>query len=90
MTRHELAAASDELAGAADLETGTDRADRLEDLADQLERLSTADSGPDHGRLARIQSAMHDLREEVDGETVARIRNAHEAIDEYREGLEGV
>ncbi len=90
MTRPELAAASDDLAAAADLVDDTNHADRLENLADQLERLSAAETGPDHGRLARIQSAMHDVREAVDDDAVTRIREAHEAINEYREGLEGV
>jgi hypothetical protein len=90
MTRQELATASDELAAAAELVENTDHAARLEDLAGQLERLVEADTGPDHGRLARIQSAMHDVREGVGEGAADRIRAAHGAIDDYREELEGV
>lgn len=90
MTRQELATASEELAAAADVTVSSDDANRLEDLANQLGKIAEADTGPDHGRLARIQAAMHDLREAVGDDAEARIRTAHEAINEYREGLEGV
>jgi hypothetical protein len=90
MTRQELAAGGEALVAAAELVEGADHTDRLTELASQLERLSEAETGPDHGRLARIQSAMHDLREAVDDDAAARIREAHEAVDDYREGLEGV
>jgi hypothetical protein len=90
MTRQELATAGDELATAADLAGATAEADRLGDLADQLRRLADAERGPDHGRLARIQSAMHDVRETVDADAADRIAAAHDAIDAYRETLEGV
>lgn len=90
MTRQDLTAAGDELAAAADLAAETEQGDRLEDLADQLHKLAEADTGPDHGRLARIQSAMHDLREAVDTDAASRIRQAHDSIDDYRETLEGV
>lgn len=90
MTRQTLAGAADELAAAADLAAGTDHGERLEDLADQLRRLAEAETGPDHGRLARIQAGMHDVRESVEDDVAARIRAAHESVDDYREGLEGV
>lgn len=90
MTRQELATAGDELAAAAEHTASTDHADRLAELAEQLERLTEAEPGPDHGRLARIQSAMHDVGEGVDDDAAARIEAAHEAINSYREELEGV
>ncbi|MDS0259104.1 hypothetical protein NDI56_06830 [Haloarcula sp. S1CR25-12] len=90
MTREELATASDLLESAASDADDADAADRLGDLAAQLETLSTADRGPDHGRLARIQSALHDL-EGGDGEDVAEtLSEANDAINEYRSDLEGV
>jgi len=90
MTREELATASDLLESSAE-DTENDRAsERLAELAGQLERLSTADRGPDHGRLARIQSALNDLQS-GDGTDVAEtIDDADDAIDEYRSDLEGV
>ena len=90
MMRQPLAAAGNDLSAAADIATSTDAGDRLNDLADQLGQLAEAETGPDHGRLARIQSAMHDLRETVDDEAASRIQAAHEAINYYREDLEGV
>ncbi|MBX0323916.1 hypothetical protein EGH21_12835 [Halomicroarcula sp. F13] len=90
MTREELATASDLLESAADDTANDDASERLGDLADQLDRLSTADQGPDHGRLARIQSALNDVAT-GDGEDVAdTIDEADDAINEYRSDLEGV
>jgi len=86
MTREELARASELLESAAS-DSGNDR---LADLADQLSGLATADRGPDHGRLARIQSALNDLQS-GDGAAVAEtIDEADDAINEYRSDLEGV
>ena len=90
MTRDELATASDLLEAAAE-NTENDRAsERLTELAGQLERLSTADRGPDHGRLARIQSALNDLQSGDGADVAERIGEADDAIDEYRSDLDGV
>ncbi|WP_324662681.1 DUF7553 family protein [Haloarcula sediminis] len=90
MTRAELATASDQLESAADDTESESAGERLGELAGQLERLSTADRGPDHGRLARIQSALNDLQH-GDGVDVAEaIDEADDAINEYRSDLDGV
>ena len=90
MTREALATASDLLESAAE-DTGNDAAaDRLDELAGQLGRLSTADRGPDHGRLARIQSALNDLRSGAGADVAGTIDEADDAINEYRSDLEGV
>jgi hypothetical protein len=90
MTRDELTTASDLLESAAD-DTGNDGAsERLGELAGQLDRLSTANRGADHGRLARIQSALNEL-ESGDGADVAdTIAEADDVINEFRADLEGV
>ncbi|WP_136688566.1 DUF7553 family protein [Halorhabdus amylolytica] len=88
MTRTELASASDSLTTAAD-STDTN-ADRLADLAGQLDQLAEADRGPDHGRLARIQTALDEIQEEVDDETAATIQDARTEISEYRATVDGV
>jgi hypothetical protein len=90
MTRQELARAAEELAEAADRAEQSGCVNRLADISDQLERLATADEGPDHGRLARIQASLHDLRDEVGDGPNSRIEAADEAITDYREELEGV
>jgi hypothetical protein len=89
MTREALATASDLLADAAQATEGDD-SDRLSDLSEQLDHLSTADEGPDHGRLARIQNALHDLEESVGDDAAETIAEAHEHVKEYRSGVEGV
>ena len=52
--------------------------------------LAEAEQGPDHGRLARIQAAMHDLEGDAGDEALTAIEAANDAINDYREGLEGV
>lgn len=89
MTREELATASDLLESAADSASG-DAADRLTDVAGQLDRLSTADRGPDHGRLARIQNTLGEVKGDVDDATVATIEDALEEIVAYRETVDGI
>ena len=90
MTRKELATASKELASAAEQTDSSDASERLADLADQLERLSTADRGPDHGRLARIQSALNELKRGDGADVTETIDEANDAINGFRSDLEGV
>lgn len=89
MTRDALRTASEHLESAAD-DTSGDAAERLADLADQLAALSTADRGPDHGRLARIQSALNDLSSGNAAAVANSIEAANDAINEFRSDLDGV
>jgi hypothetical protein len=90
MPRAELTTASDLLESAA-ADTENDAAtERLGELAGQLERLSTADRGPDHGRLARLQSALNDLQSGDGADVAETIEEADDAINEYRAELDGV
>lgn len=90
MTRDELASASELLESAAGDTDSDGASERLAELAGQLDTLATADRGPDHGRLARIQSALNDLSS-GDAEDVAdTIGDADDQINEYRSDLEGV
>lgn len=90
MVRSELQDASERLESAA-ASCGDDEAsERLIGLAEQLEGLATAERGPDHGRLARIQSALSEIEADVDDDTRAEIDEADDRIDEFRETLEGV
>ncbi len=90
MPRVELATASDRLESAAEATENDDASDRLGELAGQLEELSTADRGPDHGRLARIQSALNDLQSGNGADVADSITEADDAVNEYRAELEGV
>ncbi|MHB9285483.1 hypothetical protein ACKVMT_00405 [Halobacteriales archaeon Cl-PHB] len=89
MTREALATAADLLADAADAADG-DASDRLTDIADQVEDRATAERGPDHGRMARWQTALGDLKADVDDEVAATIESALEEIRDYRSTVEGV
>ena len=89
MTRDELVTASDLLESAAETANG-DAADRLNDIAGQIERLATADRGPDHGRLARWQNALGEVKADVDEATAETIEEALDAIVAYRSTVDGV
>lgn len=86
MARSELTTASDLLESAADDTGDDDASERLGELAGQLERLSTAD----HGRLARIQSALNELKTGNGADVAEAIGNADNAINEFRSDLDGV
>lgn len=89
MTRENLTAASDLLASAAEA-TDDDATERLTSLSDQLETLAERDRGPDHGRLARIESGLDEVQADVSDEVAATIEEALDAIRAFRETLEGV
>jgi tRNA A22 N-methylase len=86
----ELETASEHLEAAAEATGGAAASDRLADLAGQLSKLATADHGADHGRLARIQSALNDLENGDAADVADDIEAADDAINEYRSDLEGV
>lgn len=89
MGRDTLSEAADALERAADAAVD-EAAERLRRQADQLASLAEADRGPDHGRLARHQEAIRELKAEVDDEVDALIDEAYARINEYRSTLEGV
>ncbi|WP_235853717.1 DUF7553 family protein [Halosimplex salinum] len=89
MTRENLADARDTLESAAEATADDDAAERLTSLADQLGTLATRDRDPDHGRLARIENALHDLEESTE-DVADRIESAHESVVAFRETVEGV
>jgi hypothetical protein len=89
MTRDNLATASELLASAAD-ETSGDAADRLTSLSDQLDTLADSDRGPDHGRLARIESGLDEIQADASDDVATTIEEALDAIRAFRETIEGV
>lgn len=90
MTRDELITASDVLTEIADDVEDESIRERLTTQADQLVRLAEQDRGPDHGRLARHQQTLRELKAAVDADTAARIDTVNEHIVAYRETVEGV
>lgn len=87
MTVSELERASDELDAAVELADG-DHRDRLTTQADQLADL--AETGADHGRLARHENALREIKADSGEDIGARIDAAMDAITAYRETIEGV
>jgi len=63
--------------------------ERLEGLEDQLSTLAGGGRGADHGRLARIQAAIGEVREAAP-EAADALAEADDLIDAYRETVEGV
>jgi hypothetical protein len=91
MVREDLRAASDHLRAAAVAATDSGLEERLYDQSDQLAELATADSGPDHGRLARITHALDELADAVDDEDAEiNVADARESVEAYRETVDGV
>lgn len=89
MTRTELAAASDTLREAATV-AASDLATRLDEQAETVADLSERATGPDHGRLARLEHSLRDIQREADEDVAHRIDTALEEIRAYRATVEGV
>jgi hypothetical protein len=89
MTRENLANASELLVSAAN-NADDDAAERLQSLSDQLDTLADRDRGPDHGRLARIESGLDEVQTEVSDDVATTIEDALDAIHAFRETIEGV
>ncbi|CQR49197.1 MULTISPECIES: DUF7553 family protein [Haloferax] len=89
MTRAELERASNLLKEAAEATDG-DVQERLYEQSDQLAKLATREQGPDHGRLARHMTVLHDLAEDLDGDVAETVREARSEVLEYRKGVPGV
>jgi len=69
VTRQELETASEHLESAARASADADVSERLSRVAQKLTVWLAADSGPDHGQLARIENRLHSLRDDVDRPT---------------------
>jgi len=90
MTRENLQEASQHLESAAEAAENDDARERLHEQSDQLARLADRERGPDHGRLARHESAISDVADEEGGEVAEHVEAALSAIHAYRETIEGV
>jgi len=89
MTRDELAEAAEVLEAAAE-NAPDEAADRLRSQARQLASLAEADRGPDHGRMARHQQALREIKATVDASIAADIEEADDLINAYRSTVQGV
>mgnify|MGYP000226880779 CR=1 FL=1 len=90
MAREELQDASAALREAAEATDDPDVEERVYDHSRQLAELATADRGPDHGRLARIENAFNEMLAATEGEANARLADALASVKSYREGVDGV
>lgn len=90
MTRDNLATASDLLATAAEETDDADATERLNSLSDQLDTLAERERGPDHGRLARIESGLDEVQTDASDDVAATIEEALDSIRAFRETIEGV
>ncbi|WP_338729576.1 hypothetical protein [Haladaptatus sp. DJG-WS-42] len=90
MSREHLQAASDQLTAiAADLDDET-LAERLSGIAEQVGTFASQERGPDHGRLARIENALHEVKAKVDDDQKKAIEQAHEEIKAFRSTVSGI
>lgn len=90
MTREELAAASEVLRTASDGASNEAARERLADQADQLAALADADRGPDHGRLARHEHALGEIKALLGPGEEGYVDEALDEMRAYRETVEGV
>jgi len=90
MTVEAIEAASEVLRRAAADVDDPDLADRLAEQAEQLEDLAGRDRGPDHGRVARHQAALRDIKSDAGGSLDEPIDEANDRLNDYRETVDGV
>lgn len=87
MAHEQLERASEELQAAAEAADGEER-DRLEGQAESFAEL--AEHGADHGRLARHENALREIKAATDETVGEHVDAAMASITAYRETLEGV
>jgi hypothetical protein len=88
--RTPLRNASDALTEAREATDDAEARDRLESYAEQADSMAAADRGPDHGRLARFEHGLTDVREDLDAEGAKLVDEALSQVRAYRETVEGV
>lgn len=87
--RQHLRDATELVEEAADRASG-DAAERLEELAGQIRKAANRSHGPDHGRLARMLTALGEVQGEVDERIADIIQEAKDHLTEFRKTVEGV
>ncbi|MFB6096717.1 MAG: hypothetical protein ABEJ74_04955 [Haloferacaceae archaeon] len=90
MSREQLREASDLLRRAAESTDDEALVERMHTQSTQLAELADGDQGPDHGRLARHMNALVEIRKAADGDAADLVKQARDAVAEYRSGVEGV
>jgi len=89
MTHDELIAASEALDDAAD-HASDDRAAGLTETAETVADLAERDHGADHGRLARIEYTLRELKDGSEAAVGDSIDDALGHIKAFRKTVDGV
>lgn len=90
MSKAQLTQASETLRTASEAVDDEAARERLTDQADQLARLADSERGPDHGRLARHEHALEEIKALLGPEHEGQIDEALDEIRAYRGTVEGV
>lgn len=90
MSRDSLQTASEALRNAAAAAESAAVEERLYTQSRHLAELATADRGPDHGRLARIEQALQEADAKAEDSVSDHIDDALQAVRTYRETVDGV
>lgn len=90
VTREQLKSASEILHTASEEVSSQAAKERLAEQADHIETLAEADRGPDHGRLARHEHALEEIKALLGPEHEGSVDEALEEMRSYRETVEGV
>ncbi|MFB6184327.1 MAG: hypothetical protein ABEI96_07210 [Haloarculaceae archaeon] len=90
MTREKLLEASECLESAADAASDDATRERLQDIAGQVATRAESERGPDHGRMARWQSALDEVLADADDTVADDVEAAKSLISDYRQGVAGV
>ena len=90
MSREQLSAASETLRTASEQASNEAAKQRLTKQADQLQELADAERGPDHGRLARHEHALGEIKALLGPKHQGHVDDALDEMRAYRETVEGI
>jgi hypothetical protein len=90
MSREQLRNASDLLREAGELANDEELQQRIHNQSNKLATAVDADRDPDHGQLARHMNALAEIAEDIGEEGEAKVREARDAVAEFRSTVEGV
>lgn len=90
MSRDKLREASDLLREAGELTDDEQLRERIHTQSNQLAKAVGADRGPDHGQLARHMNALAEIADEIGEDGESKVREARDAVADFRSTVEGV
>lgn len=90
MSREKLREASDLLREAGELTDDEQLRERIHNQSNQLAKAVDADRDPDHGQLARHMNALAEIADEIGEEGETKVREARDAVADFRSTVEGV